>query len=194
MKKSIGAGTLLVPTPTWVVGTYDATGRANAATIAWGGICCSKPPCVAVSLRSATMTHGNIMARKAFTVNIPSQDQIAQADYMGIVSGRDADKFAVTGLTSAKSEFVDAPYMAEFPVVIACTVLQVVEIGLHTQFIGEIKDILADPAALDAQGRLDIAAVRPVVYAPGTRTYHAVVGEPLAQGFNVGRAYMKEPS
>ena len=73
MKKSLGPDTLIYPTPTWVVGTYDKAGKPNLMTIAWGGICCSKPPCVAISLRAATYTHGCVMAAKAFTVNIPSQ-------------------------------------------------------------------------------------------------------------------------
>jgi len=51
MKKSIGAKTLVYPTPVFVVGTYDKDGKPNVMTAAWGGICCSNPPCVAVSLR-----------------------------------------------------------------------------------------------------------------------------------------------
>jgi flavin reductase (DIM6/NTAB) family NADH-FMN oxidoreductase RutF len=192
MKKSLGATTILAPTPAWVIGTFDAGGKADAATIAWGGICCSKPPCVAISLRAATMTHGNIMARRAFTVNIPSEDHLRQADYFGIVSGRDVDKFAATGLTAVKSDLVDAPYIAEFPMVVECAVLHVVEIGLHTQFIGEIKDIKADEAAL-TEGCLDIAKLKPVVFAPSGRAYHGLTG-PIGPAFNVGRCYVAEKS
>ena len=77
MKKSLGAKTILYPTPVLVIGTYGADGRANAMTAAWGGIACSKPPCVSVSLRSATASHGNIMARKAFTISLPGEDNAA---------------------------------------------------------------------------------------------------------------------
>ncbi|MBF0513442.1 MAG: flavin reductase family protein [Desulfovibrionaceae bacterium] len=188
MKKSLGTATLLAPTPVWLVGAYDASGRANAAVIAWGGICCSKPPCVAISLRAATMTHGNIMARRAFTVNIPSEELIAQADYFGIVSGRDVDKFAATGLTAVKSELVDAPYIAEFPLVVECVVLQVVELGLHTQFVGEIKDIKADEAVLAEGGGLDVGKLRPVAFAPSARTYHGLTTS-IGPAFSVGRCY-----
>ena len=68
MKKSLGPKTLIYPTPVWVVGTYDKEGKPNVMTIAWGGICCSKPPCVAISLRKATYSYGNIVERKAFTL------------------------------------------------------------------------------------------------------------------------------
>jgi len=68
MKNSLGAETIVPTTPVWVVGTYNREGKPNVMTAAWGGICCSKPPCVYVSLREATCTYGNIMERKAFTI------------------------------------------------------------------------------------------------------------------------------
>ena len=73
MKRSLGAKTLIFPTPTWIVGSYDKQGKPNGMTAAWGGICCSDPPCVAVSLRKATYSYGNLVERKAFTVSVPSQ-------------------------------------------------------------------------------------------------------------------------
>ena len=87
MKKSIGAKTLVYPTPTWVVGTYDKEDKPNAATVAWGGICCSEPPCIAISLRKATYSYGNIVQRKAFTVNVPSETHVKQADFFGLFKG-----------------------------------------------------------------------------------------------------------
>jgi len=79
MKKSLGAKTLIYPNPVWVIGTYDNERKPNVSTIAWGGICCSDPPCVAISLRKATYSYGNIIERKAFTVNVPSEKYIREA-------------------------------------------------------------------------------------------------------------------
>ncbi|HUV39833.1 MAG TPA: flavin reductase family protein [Planctomycetota bacterium] len=188
MKQSLGAKTLLVPTPVWIVGTYDAKGKANAAAVAWGGICCSKPPCVAVSLRAATQTHGNILARKAFTVNVPSVAHAKEADYFGLASGRDVDKFAATGLTPVKSDLVDAPYIAEFPLVAECKLYKVVELGLHTQFVGEIMDVKADASVVDGESA-DIERVKPFVYNTHRRVYYAiggVVGPAFEMGKSVG--------
>ena len=104
MKKSLGPGTWLYPTPVFVIGTYDAAGKPNVMTVAWGGICCSKPPCVAISVRKATYTYGNLMERRAFTISLPGEAQAVPADFFGVVSGRDTDKFAVAGLTPVRSE------------------------------------------------------------------------------------------
>jgi flavin reductase (DIM6/NTAB) family NADH-FMN oxidoreductase RutF len=185
-KRSLGAKTLAAPTPAWLVGTYDGEGKPNVAAIAWGGICSSGPPCVAVSLRAARHTHGSIIARKAFTVNVPSERYVREVDFAGIVSGRDTDKFAAAGLTPVRSDLVDAPYVGEFPLVLECRLLQTVELGLHTQFIGEIVDVKAAEEVMGVDGMPDAAKIAAFSYDPGSRNYFAT-GNVLGAGFSVGR-------
>jgi flavin reductase (DIM6/NTAB) family NADH-FMN oxidoreductase RutF len=187
LKQSIGSRTIAFPTPTWVVGTYDREGKPNVMAAAWGGICCSRPPCVYVSLRKATYSHGNIVSRRAYTVNIPSEKYVKEADYFGIASGRDVDKFSVSGLTPVKSSVVDAPYVEEFPLVLECKVLHIVELGLHTQFVGEIMDVKADPSALTENGLPDITKVKPIIFEPSNRRYFGL-GSCLGQAFSIGKA------
>jgi flavin reductase (DIM6/NTAB) family NADH-FMN oxidoreductase RutF len=186
MKISLGAKTIVLPTPVFIIGTYDQEGKPNAMAASWGGICCSRPPCVAVSLREATYTHGNLMEREAFTVSIPSEAHVMEADYFGLASGRDGDKFAAAGLTPVRSELVDAPYVDEFPFFLECRLKQTVEIGSHTQFIGEILDVKTDESFLNDEGRLDAMKVKAFSFDPAGRGYHAV-GRFLGKGFSIGR-------
>jgi len=186
MKKSLGAKTLIYPTPVWVVGTYDKSGKANVMTAAWAGICCSQPPCVAISLRKATYTYGNIVDRKAFTINVPSEAQVRQADYFGIVSGKTKNKFAATGLTPVKSDRVDAPYVEEFPLVLECRLAHTLELGLHTQFVGEIMDIKASESVLGKDGSPEIEKVKPIIFAPESGEYYGV-GKRLGKAFSMGK-------
>ena len=186
MKKSLGAKTLAIPTPVWVVGSYDSQGKPNMMTIAWGGICCSQPPCVNISLRKATYTYACIEERKAYTINIPSASMVKEVDYVGMTSGRDVDKFAVTKLTPVRSDLVDAPYIKEFPMVIECRVIHTLEIGLHTQFIGEIMDIKAEESVLDENGIADILNVKPLVFDTGQGAYYGI-GERMGKAFSIGK-------
>ncbi len=186
MKKSIGAKAFIYPTPAWVIGSYDKEGKPNVMTAAWGGICCSSPPCVGISLRKARYTYGNIMERQAYTVNVPSETYIKEADYFGIVSGRNVDKFAASGLTPVKSELVDAPYVKEFPLVLECKVIHTIEIGLHTQFVGEIMDVKADESVLGSSGTPDIEKVKPFIYCPQIQIYYGI-GEYLGQSCSIGK-------
>jgi len=187
MKISLGAKTLLFPTPVLMVGTYDQDGKPNLMNAAWGGICNSQPPSVAVSLRKATYSHACIVARNAFTIGIACEAKMAEADYIGIASGRNGNKFAATGLTPIRSELVDAPYAQEFPLVLECRLLHVFELGLHTQFIGEIVDVKADSEVLGDDGLPDILKIKPLIYDTGHKGYYGV-GQYLGQAFSVGKA------
>lgn len=59
MKKSLGANPIIYPTPVLIVGTYDAAGKPNVMTAAWGGICCSSPP-----LRGRRPAQGDVYLRE----------------------------------------------------------------------------------------------------------------------------------
>jgi flavin reductase (DIM6/NTAB) family NADH-FMN oxidoreductase RutF len=191
MKKSLGAKTILYPTPVMLVGTYDASGRPNIMTAAWGGICCSSPPCVAVSLRKATYTYGNIAQQGGFTINIPSDQYAVQADYCGMVSGKKADKFAETGLTPVRSALVNAPYIEELPLVLECKLVHQIELGLHTLFVGEILDVKANEDVLDDKGVPDVEKLKPFFYAPEANAYYGT-GKRLGDAFSIGQAVRKK--
>ena len=188
MKRMFGGRPFIIPTPVWCVGSYDTNHKPNVMTIAWGGICCSKPPCVTISLRKATYTYGNIMDRQAYTISVPSDKYAKEADYFGIVSGRDVDKFKKTGLTPIKSELVDAPYVGEFPLVLECEVIHHYEIGLHTQFIGEILDVRIEETVLTDNGRADMEKVRPFAFNPDLRKYYRI-GNYIGDAYVIGRNY-----
>lgn len=186
MKRSPGSRPVVYPAPVFVIGTYDNTGKANAMTVAWGGICCSQPACIGISLRKATYTYNNIMEARAFTVNIPSERYVKEADYLGIYSGRRHDKFTETGLTPVKGTVVNAPYIDEFPFILECSLLKTIELGLHTLFIGEIRDIKADESVITEGGLIDIEKVKPIVYAPELRGYFQIGGF-LGRSFSIGK-------
>jgi len=186
MNKSLGAKTLIYPAPVLVVGTYDKAGKPNVMTASWGGICCSQPPCVAVCLRKATYTHGNIVEREAFTISIPSEKYVKQVDYFGLVTGRSIDKFAATKLTPVKSTLVDAPYVKEFPLVLECKLVNVTELGLHTQFVGEVIDAKADESIIGDSGAVDIKRLNPLVFTPDTQDYYGV-GSYKGKVFSAGK-------
>jgi len=187
MKKvSLPAQPLLLPSPVLAIGTYGSDGKPNIMTAAWGGIASSKPPCISVSLREATLTYHNIKHNKAFTVNIPSEKYVKEADYAGMVSGRDCDKFKETRLTAEKSKLVNAPVVKEFPYALECKLAKEVNLGLHTMFIGEIVGLVADSGVLNPNGLPDIEKVRPILWGSfGSMGYYNI-GDKLGDAFSVG--------
>jgi flavin reductase (DIM6/NTAB) family NADH-FMN oxidoreductase RutF len=80
---------------------------------------------------------------------------------------------------------VDAPYVAEFPMVLECRLVHTLALGLHTQFVGEILDVKAEEAVLAPGGIADIKKVRPLVFAPDSQAYYGI-GSFLGQAFAIG--------
>ena len=185
MKKSLGAHTLLCPAPVVLVGSYDPERKPNLMTVAWAGLCCSKPPCVAVSLRPATYSHGQLVRSGVFTVNIPSAAQVKEADFCGMASGRDRDKLAVLGWTETPGEHVDAPVVNQVPLCLECKVVHTLELGMHTMFVGQIMDVKADEEILGPDGKPDPAKLDPLAFLPERRIYwgmNKILGDAFALG------------
>ena len=191
MKISLGAKTLAQPAPVWAVGTFDENGKPNAMIAAWGGICSSDPASVTVSLRPSRHTFAGVMKHRAFTVSVCPAYLAAEADYLGMVSGKKEDKFAATGLTPVTSDLVKAPYVDEFPLIIECELSNTLELGIHTLFVGKIIDVKCDEDKLVDGKHPDPEKILPLIFSPGTRAYHTV-GEKIGQGFDMGKKYMKK--
>ena len=189
MKQSIGLSERLFPSPVMVVGTYDKNGEPNAATLAWGGTASSGPQSVSIAVRPSRYTYEALQRTKAFTVNLPSVEHAAAADYFGLVSGRNERKFEVTRLTPVHGEFVDAPYIAEFPFCMECEVIHVLDLGVHSLFVGEVKDIKVEESFLDEQGNPQWEQARILTFDSGLRAYRAP-GEVVGEAFSIGKRFI----
>jgi flavin reductase (DIM6/NTAB) family NADH-FMN oxidoreductase RutF len=74
----------------------------------------------------------------------------------------------------------------EFSLIIECKVIQIIEIGLHTEFIGEIMDVKADSLVLNEKNLPDIEKVKPIIWNPAGMTYHKI-GKRIGQAFSIGK-------
>ena len=186
MKLFLPAQTISLPSPVLIIGTYGSDGRPNIMTAAWGGIASSKPPCISVSLREATLSYHNIKQTEAFTVNIPSEKYLKEADFVGMVSERECDKFKETHLTPEKSKLVNAPIVKEFPYALECKLIKQVNLGSHAMFVGEIVGLVADSKVLNKNKLPDIEKVRPMLFGSfGSMAYYNI-GDKLGDAFSVG--------
>lgn len=187
MKQTLPAQTILLPSPVLIIGTYCSDGKPNIMNAAWGGIASSKPPCISVSLREATLSYHNIKQTEAFTVNIPSEKYLKESDYVGIVSGKEHDKFRETGLTPEKSKLVNAPIVIEFPYALECKLIKQIDLGMHTMFIGEIVGMIADSEVLNSNQLPDIEKVRPMLFGSFGNMAYYNIGDKLGDAFSIGK-------
>ncbi len=166
-KRSLGERNMVFPEPAMVIGSYDKSGTPNIMTAAWFGVANSRPFKVSVSLRPATYSYHNIMASQAFTVNVPDASLVSYVKFAGTYSGSDMNKFEETGLTPVKAEFVNAPYVKEFPIVLECKLTEYHDLGSHRQFIGQVVDAKVDERLLNEEDRVNMDLFDPIVYAQG---------------------------
>jgi len=167
MKVEWKASELLYPCPVVLVTCVDQGGKANVIPLAWVGVACSDPPTIGIAIRPQRYSYGLIQETKEFVVNIPTADILYETDYCGEVSGRDHDKFAETGLTPEPATHVKPPLIRECPVNLECTLQQVIKLGVHDLFLGQVVAVHADQAILDEKGRIDYAKAKPFVYNHG---------------------------
>jgi flavin reductase (DIM6/NTAB) family NADH-FMN oxidoreductase RutF len=180
-KVTFNKAQILSPTPVVLVGCAHRELGINLLTIAWTGVDCSDPPHVHVSIRPSRFSHRMIRESGCFTVNIPTRELVRQVDLCGVVSGRDGDKFARAGLTPVSAGSVEAPIVAECPVNFECRLRQIVPLGVHDMFIGEIVERRAD-AAVVRNDRVEFGKLSLIVYVNGE---YWSVGERIgAYGFS----------
>lgn len=186
MHHSLGPQPFALPSPIWLVGVYDNMRRPNIMACGKGGLCCSLPPCLAISVRRNNWTYRVLSKSGVFTLSIPDASLAAKVDFCGMISGETEDKFAALGFTPVCGEHVDAPYVAECPVVLELVVRHTLDLGSHVQFVGEIMDVKISENCLRPDGLPDPAAINPLLYVPLIREYYAT-GPFVSRAFAVGK-------
>lgn len=160
-------GNMLYPVPAVMVTVQDAEGKSNIITIAWTGTVCTNPPMLYISVRPERYSYHMLEETGEFVVNMTTKKLAKAADYCGVRSGRDVDKWKETGLTPEKAQAVSVPLIAESPVNIECRVKEVLELGSHHMFLAEVLAVDVDESLLDMGGRLALEKAEPVVYSHG---------------------------
>lgn len=185
MRKNFGVKTWLYPMPVFIVAAYDGNGEPNAMNAAWGGV--YTDDMIGICLSEDHKTTKNILATRAFTVSMATADKVAECDYVGIVSGnREPDKFAKAGFTAEKSEFVNAPIIAELPMTLECELVSYDTETCH--MVGRIVNVSADERILSPDGKIDITLLRPIIYDTINKDYLTIgpkVGNAFADGKKV---------
>ena len=95
-------------------------------------------------------------------------------------------QFQKSGLTTSKSEFVNAPIINEFPVTMECKFIEYQTNENGVGVIGEIVNVSADEKVLDENGKIIHDKIHALIYDPFTYGYYEV-GQRVGQAFNDGK-------
>ncbi len=158
---------ILNPVPVVMVTCSDKEGKPNIITLAWAGTINSDPPMLSVSIRKERYSYGLIKEKGEFAVNLTTRKLAFAADYCGVKSGRDTDKFNTMKLTPEKASKIDVPVIKESPVNIECRVEKIIELGSHDLFIARIVAVNVEESLLDKKGKLQLGKADLICYSHG---------------------------
>ncbi len=186
MKQPIKVTEAIFPMPVLLVATYNEDGSVNVMNAAWGTMLDRDR--VALNLTETHKTVENIKHRKGFVVHIADAKHVVEADFFGVVSGhKDKDKFVKSGLTSVKSELVDAPIINEFPIAMECELVEYQGDDTGLGVIGKVLRTLVESDKMK-DGKVDVEALQAIAFDPYTHGYYLVsqrVGEAFKDGMKL---------
>lgn len=190
MKKNLGVIPAVYPMPVLMVAAYDESSKVNVMNAAWGMICAMDK--IALFIDEDHKTTQNILKTKAFTVSIADKEHMDVADFFGIATGNKmTDKFERTGYHAVKSEFVNAPVVEEFPVVMECELVEVVNTDNMYAVVGKILNVGADEDVLSEGGKIDPEKLNALIFDQYQSGYY-VSGEKVGKAWNAGAGLMKK--
>lgn len=190
MKKDLGVVQAVYPMPVLMVAAYDEKEKVNVMNVAWGQICDEDK--IILFIGEGKKTWLNIKASRAFTVALADEAHMDAADFFGIASGNKInDKFERTGYTAVKSDKVHAPVIEEFPVVMECELLDILDTEYVSGIVGRIVNVKAEEAVLSDNGRVDPAKLHALIFDQFQHGYY-VTGEKVGKAWNAGAGFMKK--
>ncbi|MBQ9827078.1 MAG: flavin reductase family protein [Lachnospiraceae bacterium] len=179
-------GSIFIPQPVFIIGTYDEGGKPNAMNAAWCGQVSPKNIGIALSSHKST---DNIKLNMEFTVSFATEGTAEASDFVGIASGnKDPEKMAKTGWTCTKAPHVNAPYFEEFPVYLECKVVEIKQEYGENIIIAEIISTFADEEVL-TDGKIDIDKLKPIIFDSSMLCYRTV-GESIGPAWGIGKKLM----
>ncbi len=177
-------GNMLYPLPVVMVSCRCGE-KDNIITVAWAGTICTNPAMVSISIKKERFSYDMIKESGEFVINLVTDRLVRAADWCGVRSGKDYDKFREMNLTKEKAETVDAPMIAESPVNIECVVEEIKELGSHDMFISRVTAVRAEEGYMDSKGKFMLNNTGLVTYSHGE---YFMLGKKLGKfGYSVKR-------
>lgn len=139
----------MIPYGLYVLTAEGSDGKVAASTVNWVTQTAFQPPLVVVGVKADSGAHAIIKDSRTFALNILGKDQKNQAFTFFKPLEREGNTI---GGEPFRRGTLGAPILEKAPAFIECQLLDTIEKGDHSIFIGEVKDagVNAQP-----QGRPD---------------------------------------
>ncbi len=127
----------MIPYGLYVLTAESADGQVAASTVNWVTQASFEPPLVAVGVKTDSGAHSIIKESKVFALNVLGKGQDSMAFSFFKPVEREGDSIAGQPFSSGS---VGAPILSNAPAFLECKLVDTVEIGDHSIFVGEVVD------------------------------------------------------
>jgi len=166
MKVEWKSGNFIYPVPAVLVSCGNQE-KSNLITVAWTGTLNTNPALAYISIRPERYSYHIIKETGEFVINLTNEQLCYATDWCGVKSGAKVDKFKELHLHKEKAKHVQCPLLKESPVSIECRVKNIVPLGSHHMFVGEVLCIDADEKYINNKGSFSINQCNLISYANG---------------------------
>lgn len=127
----------MIPYGLYVLTAEGGGGTVAAATVNWVTQTSFDPPLVVVGVKADSATHAIVKTAGAFALNILDKAQKGTAFVFFKPSERDGNTIASEAFRSGST---GAPLLESVPAYVECKLVETVERGDHSVFVGEVVD------------------------------------------------------
>lgn len=127
----------MIPYGLYVLTAEGRDGRVTAATVNWVTQTAFEPPLVVVGVKADSHAHGLIKESKAFALNILGKDHKDLAFTFFKPLEREGNTI---GGQPFRSGSLGAPIFEKVPAFVECALVETIERGDHSIFVGEVKN------------------------------------------------------
>lgn len=143
----------LYPLRTYLI--VSGVEKPNVMTADWVVPLSFNPEMLGVAIGHTRYTHRLIKECREFVVAVPTIELLKDVWVAGTTSGAKEDKTVKLGLTFIESKKVKVPSIRECQANIECKVVNEVETGDHTFFVGEILNVTYGDAFVEGKPDLN---------------------------------------
>ncbi len=148
---------LVVPRPIAWVGTLGEDGVPNLAPFSFFNVAATSPPTLMIGPGATKDTLANIRATGEFTVSVVSMENAEAMNASSATLARNEDEFVHAGLTRASSDLIAAPWVAESPAAMECTLHSITDFESGSMVLGtvvvfHVREDLLDGTRIDQDG------------------------------------------
>ena len=166
---------LLNPGPVSIV-TASWRSESNAAPVAWTAPLSMNPPMVGCVIHPGRFTADMIRFSEEFALNIPGPELLRETAFFGASSGLNDNKIESSKIDTFGALRIEAPLIDGCLAWIECGLRDVIPIGDHTLFVGEVTSVQALEEAYAERWLLAERNLSPLTFLGGS--WYGVIGDP----------------